>query len=73
MAERLRFDTTVFDMDSVQLRDIIKPTVVIFALSTTGQGEMPQNARPILEDAAKWCSKAWDPPKGPILHVWTWR
>ncbi|KAK5114776.1 hypothetical protein LTR85_010089 [Meristemomyces frigidus] len=45
MAERLRFDTTVLDMDSVQLRDIAKPTVVIFAISTTGQGEMPQNAR----------------------------
>ncbi|KAK4625115.1 NADPH-dependent diflavin oxidoreductase 1 [Fulvia fulva] len=45
MAERLRFDTTVLDLDSVQLKDITKPTVVIFALSTTGQGEMPQNAR----------------------------
>ena len=45
MAERLRFDTTVLDMDSVQLRDLLKPTVVIFALSTTGQGEMPQNCR----------------------------
>lgn len=45
MAERLRFDTTVLDMDSVQLRDILKPTVVIFAISTTGQGEIPQNAR----------------------------
>lgn len=45
MAERLRFDTTVLDMDSVQLRDIAKPTVIIFAISTTGQGEMPQNAR----------------------------
>lgn len=45
MAERLRFDTTVMEMDSVQLRDILKPTVVIFAISTTGQGEMPQKAR----------------------------
>ncbi|KAK3718206.1 NAPDH-dependent diflavin reductase [Vermiconidia calcicola] len=45
MAERLRFDTTVLDMDSAQLKDIVKPTAVIFALSTTGQGEMPQNAR----------------------------
>ena len=45
MAERLRFETTVLDMDSVQLRHLLKPTVVIFALSTTGQGEMPQNAR----------------------------
>ena len=45
MAERLRFDTTVLDMDSVQLRDLVKHTTVIFAISTTGQGEMPQNAR----------------------------
>lgn len=43
--ERLRFDTTVLNLDSVQLRDLVKPTVVIFAISTTGQGEMPQNAR----------------------------
>ena len=45
LAERLRFDTTVLDCDSVQLRDVVKYTVVIFALSTAGQGEMPQNAR----------------------------
>lgn len=45
MAERLRFETNVLDMDSGQLRDLLKPTVVIFALSTTGQGEMPQNSR----------------------------
>lgn len=45
MAERLRFDTTVLDLDSVQLRDLLKYSVVVFALSTTGQGEMPQNAR----------------------------
>lgn len=45
LAERLRFDTTVLDLDSVQLRDLLKYTFVVFALSTTGQGEMPQNAR----------------------------
>ncbi|KXT03663.1 hypothetical protein AC578_5150 [Pseudocercospora eumusae] len=45
MTERLRFHTTVLDLDSVQLRDLVKPTVVIFAISTTGQGELPQNAR----------------------------
>ncbi|KAM0716261.1 hypothetical protein Q7P37_007706 [Cladosporium fusiforme] len=45
LAERLRFDTTVLDLDSVQLRDVLKYTMVVFALSTTGQGEMPQNAR----------------------------
>lgn len=45
LAERLRFDTTVLDLDSVQLSDVMKYTLVIFALSTAGQGEMPQNAR----------------------------
>jgi sulfite reductase alpha subunit-like flavoprotein len=45
LTERLRFDTTVLDLDSVQLRDVLKYTLVIFALSTAGQGEMPQNAR----------------------------
>ncbi|KAK6438076.1 NAPDH-dependent diflavin reductase [Oleoguttula sp. CCFEE 5521] len=45
MAERLRFDTTVLDLDSIQLRDLLKYSMVIFAVSTAGQGEMPQNAR----------------------------
>lgn len=45
LATRLRFDTTVLDFDSVSLRDIVKPSVFIFAISTTGQGEFPQNAR----------------------------
>ncbi|KAI6857677.1 riboflavin synthase domain-like protein [Hortaea werneckii] len=45
LTARLHFDTTVLDFDSVSLRDIVKPTVLIFAISTTGQGEFPQNAR----------------------------
>lgn len=45
LAERLRFDTTVLDLDSVELSDVMKYTLVIFAISTAGQGEMPQNAR----------------------------
>lgn len=45
LAERLRFDTTVLDLDSVELRHLMKYTLVVFALSTAGQGEMPQNAR----------------------------
>nr|OQO30214.1 hypothetical protein B0A51_01362 [Rachicladosporium sp. CCFEE 5018] len=45
MAERLRFDTTVLDLDSIQVRDLLKYSMVIFAVSTAGQGEMPQNAR----------------------------
>jgi sulfite reductase alpha subunit-like flavoprotein len=45
LTERLHFETTILDLDSVQLRDVVKPTIVIFAISTAGQGEMPQNAR----------------------------
>lgn len=45
LTERLRFETTVLDLDSVDLRSLLKHTVVIVAISTTGQGEMPQNAR----------------------------
>jgi len=45
LAERLRFDTTILDLNSFQLRDIKKYTLVVFTLSTAGQGEMPQNAR----------------------------
>ena len=45
MAERLHFDTTVLDLDSVALRDLNQTTLVVFIVSTTGQGEMPQNSR----------------------------
>ncbi|KEQ71076.1 NADPH dependent diflavin oxidoreductase-like protein 1 [Aureobasidium namibiae CBS 147.97] len=45
LTERLRFDTTVIDLDSIELRDLLKHTIVIIAISTTGQGEFPQNAR----------------------------
>ncbi|KAF2721728.1 NADPH-dependent FMN/FAD containing oxidoreductase [Polychaeton citri CBS 116435] len=42
---RYRFRTTVRDLDSVQLRDLLRYTLVVFAISTTGQGEFTQNAR----------------------------
>ncbi|KAK5118402.1 hypothetical protein LTR62_002916 [Meristemomyces frigidus] len=45
LTERLRFTTTVLDLDSISLRDLVKHTVIIFTISTTGQGEFPQNAR----------------------------
>lgn len=45
MTERLRFDTTILDLDSAQLRDLVKHSVIIFSISTTGQGDFPQNAR----------------------------
>lgn len=42
---RFRFNATILDMDSIQLRDVARSTLVVFTISTTGQGEMPQNAR----------------------------
>ncbi|KAK4898354.1 NAPDH-dependent diflavin reductase [Elasticomyces elasticus] len=45
LTTRLHFTTTCLDLDSISLRDLLKPTLVIFAVSTTGQGEFPQNAR----------------------------
>ncbi|GAB7346013.1 hypothetical protein MBLNU457_4785t1 [Dothideomycetes sp. NU457] len=45
LTQRLRFETTVLDLDSIEILDLLKHTIVIVALSTTGQGEFPQNAR----------------------------
>lgn len=45
LAERLRFNAIVLDLDSVTLRDLTKCSVVIFCISTTGQGDFPQNSR----------------------------
>ncbi|KAG8624498.1 hypothetical protein KVT40_007565 [Elsinoe batatas] len=45
LTERLRFETVVLDLDSIDIRDLLRYTVVIISISTTGQGEFPQNAR----------------------------
>lgn len=45
ITERLHFGTSILDLDSVQLPELVKPTIVIFVVSTAGQGEFPQNAR----------------------------
>ncbi|KAF7956090.1 hypothetical protein EAE96_005011 [Botrytis aclada] len=45
ITERLHFMTRVCEMDEVDIRDLSKYTVVIFSVSTTGQGEFPKNAR----------------------------
>lgn len=41
---RLRFRTSVVEMDDVGLRELLQYRLVVFVVSTTGQGEMPQNA-----------------------------
>ncbi|KAF7530448.1 hypothetical protein G7054_g9575 [Neopestalotiopsis clavispora] len=45
MAERLRFRADVFGIDSITLKTLTQYPLVIFVISTTGQGEMPKNSR----------------------------
>ncbi|KAI1755611.1 riboflavin synthase domain-like protein [Xylaria castorea] len=45
MARRLHFKTLLEEMDDVELRDLLQYSLVIFVVSTTGQGDLPKNAR----------------------------
>ncbi|KAF2150689.1 sulfite reductase flavo protein alpha-component [Myriangium duriaei CBS 260.36] len=45
LTARLHFETIILDLDSIDIRDLVKHTIVVIAISTTGQGEFPQNAR----------------------------
>ncbi|KAL9082087.1 MAG: hypothetical protein Q9159_006736 [Coniocarpon cinnabarinum] len=45
VTKRLRFRTSVTELDMVNLNDFVKFDVVILAVSTTGQGDVPTNAR----------------------------
>lgn len=45
MAERLRFRADVFAIDAITLKTLTQYPLVIFVISTTGQGEMPKNSR----------------------------
>ncbi|KAE9370840.1 riboflavin synthase domain-like protein [Stipitochalara longipes BDJ] len=45
IAERLHFVTRVSEMDVVEINILLKYTVVVFVIATTGQGEFPKNAR----------------------------
>ena len=45
LAERLHFTTHVTDLNSVALEDLSKHVIVLIAISTTGQGDLPANAR----------------------------
>ncbi|KAI1113163.1 riboflavin synthase domain-like protein [Nemania sp. NC0429] len=45
MARRLHFQTLLEEMDDVKLSDLLRYTLVIFVISTTGQGDLPKNAR----------------------------
>ncbi|KAK1988581.1 flavodoxin [Colletotrichum cereale] len=43
-AQRLHFKTRVDEMNGAQLSTLLKYTVVVFVISTTGQGDMPRNS-----------------------------
>ncbi|KAL4807766.1 NADPH-dependent diflavin oxidoreductase 1 [Aspergillus unguis] len=45
MAERLHFTTQVSELNHFKPESLKSYTIVIFALSTTGQGDLPANAR----------------------------
>ncbi|OTA63589.1 riboflavin synthase domain-like protein [Hypoxylon sp. EC38] len=44
LAERLHFRTLVCEMNDVELNVLLQYPLIIFVVSTTGQGEIPQNA-----------------------------
>ncbi|KAK2055448.1 flavodoxin [Colletotrichum caudatum] len=43
-AQRLHFETRVDEMNGVQLSTLLQYTLVVFVISTTGQGDMPRNS-----------------------------
>ncbi|KAK4174186.1 putative NADPH reductase TAH18 [Triangularia setosa] len=43
MARRLHYQTKMDEMDSFKLSDLLKVSLVVFVISTTGQGDMPAN------------------------------
>ncbi|KAL4801021.1 hypothetical protein BDV19DRAFT_375599 [Aspergillus venezuelensis] len=45
VAERLHFSTQVSELNHVKPESLKSHTIVIFAVSTTGQGDLPANAR----------------------------
>ncbi|KAF1990997.1 sulfite reductase flavo protein alpha-component [Aulographum hederae CBS 113979] len=45
MTERLRFTTHISELNQTPLKSLLHQDVVIFAISTTGQGELPLNAQ----------------------------
>ncbi|KAK7181044.1 hypothetical protein DPSP01_003606 [Paraphaeosphaeria sporulosa] len=45
IAERLRFDTEVVELDAISLNQLLQHSVVLISISTTGQGELPANSQ----------------------------
>ncbi|KAF2248356.1 NADPH dependent diflavin oxidoreductase-like protein 1 [Trematosphaeria pertusa] len=45
IAERLRFDTEVAELNAISLKQLVRNSVVLIAISTTGQGDLPANSQ----------------------------
>ncbi|KAF3033414.1 NAPDH-dependent diflavin reductase [Didymella heteroderae] len=45
LAERLRFDTEVAELNAVSLKQLLQHDVVLISISTTGQGDLPPNSQ----------------------------
>ncbi|OCK81097.1 NADPH dependent diflavin oxidoreductase-like protein 1 [Lepidopterella palustris CBS 459.81] len=45
LTERLRFDTQVSDLNSIHVRQLLHYSVILIAISTTGQGDLPANSQ----------------------------
>ncbi|KAI4703384.1 hypothetical protein J4E81_002262 [Alternaria sp. BMP 2799] len=45
VAERLRFHTEVAELNAITLRQLLQHDVVLIAISTTGQGDLPPNSQ----------------------------
>ncbi|KZM23568.1 NAPDH-dependent diflavin reductase [Ascochyta rabiei] len=45
LAERLRFDTEVAELNAVSLKQLLHHHLVLISISTTGQGDLPPNSQ----------------------------
>ncbi|KAF2686227.1 sulfite reductase flavo protein alpha-component [Lentithecium fluviatile CBS 122367] len=45
IAERLRFDAEVAELNAISLKQMLQHSVVLIAISTTGQGDLPANSQ----------------------------
>ncbi|KAL5117596.1 NAPDH-dependent diflavin reductase [Pleosporales sp. CAS-2024a] len=45
LAVRLRFETELAELDAVTLKQLLQYTLVLIAISTTGQGDLPPNSQ----------------------------
>ncbi|KAF2270286.1 riboflavin synthase domain-like protein [Lojkania enalia] len=45
ITQRLRFNTEVIELNAINLKQLLQQSVVLIAISTTGQGELPPNSQ----------------------------